>query len=678
MEEPHEELREESTATDKGTAVVEGEGGSNDFPALEKDHVANCLEDIKSQWLRYNHRHQPQKHVIAMVSDAKKGLWKSICACVKGIKTVKEWKANEICKAHIFVSKSTVKSIDLNHTCTAQHAGRKRNYNSKQLHMASNELLKTLHTPGNNKRARHADAAQQYIDAASKEGFAVGKATAYKVVSELSRQPIEAQIGEFYFLTSMFQSWKRADPDGSYSLEKNPCSWKPNAEQFQRYYIAPSISKHAWKNSKVHLFISDAYETSSYWSSFQMSSLVAVTLDGNDEVVVLALALCHSDSELNWIWFLQNLMRDFNNIQVFLSSANHVTDGKHIPNLLDLMNAVPSRCVSSLIASVEKSLSIELSPNEKNQIHRLARSTSLQAYEKGIREISSNNPDVAVFLDGERQKFVSHFLMQVKADQPILLRKRFGAILSNANTLINENVHEIKDKPIASMTISLMMRISNLHLERKLRAQHLLDTGQLLSDHALRLYETITAGSKEWRVQMVSQEGNVWRGVVSQARDRTTNRHENAVSNFVVSVNTGSFKVECSCQYSEEMGLPCIHGAAMLRSQNLNLGPDDAQWFHPRYHVTTLIQMYDCEPPDFSVFGKVTVQELVPPEHISKIAPKRRKPSSSTPNNPHKCAACGQLGHHPKTCHQPSTKYRYSQFVDRAMEWAKSALDLQV
>lgn len=659
-----------------------------EYPALRVGNHGHSMEDIKVQWLRYNHGCDPRKDAIAMVSDAKKGIWKSICACVKGVKTVKDWSQNDICKAHVFVSKSTIKSLDLIHTCTDEHTGRKRNYNASQLHMASQELLKTI--PTSNKRSRRSEAAQEYMEAAEKEGFSVGKMQAYKVVIRLSRQPIEAQIGEFFLLSSLFKAWKRADPDGSYTLEKAPCSWKqqqPPTEQFQRYYIAPSTSKHAWKNSRVHFFMSDASNTSSSWSSFQMSLMMAVTLDGNNEVIVLALALCDSDSELNWIWFLQNLMRDFNKVNVFLSSSEHVTDGNHIPNLLELMNAAPSRCIKSLIVSLEKSLSIELTPKEKELIRQLAHSTSAQEYDRQIRTISQNDPDVAVYLDKRKQQFVSHWLLQSSQDQQpqsfaTNKRQRFGEIGSKASDLVHSRVQDIMDQPVASMTTSLLMKLSELNLQRKLRAQQRLENGHLLSAHAQEVYTTILQESQTCQVQVLGQDGNVWRAIVSQPMLHQQPQ-DGTNSSFVVTVNTGTFQVECTCRYTEEMGIPCTHGTALLRNQNLILGAD-AQWFHPRYHVTTLVQTYDCDPPDFSVFGKVAVDELIPPEHNATHKPKRRKTNSSTPttagpSNPHKCAACGELGHHPKTCHQPSTKFRYNQFADKAMEWAKDALlDLQL
>lgn len=656
-----------------------------DYPALQLGSHNFTVEDIKSQWIRYNHCQTPQKNVIAMVSDAKKGLWKSICGCVRGINTIKDWKENTICKAHIFLSKSTVKSIDLNHSCTEEHAGRKRNYNAKQLHLASNELLKTI--PNTSKRSRRSEAAQEYIEAAEKDGFVVGKTQAYKVVSRMTRQPIEAQIGEFFLLTSVLEAWKRADPDGSYVLEKSPCSWKrqqPRTEQFQRCYIAPSMSKHAWKHSKVRLVISDACDTSSSWSSFHMSMLIAATFDGNNQVVVLAFALCDEDTELNWFWFVQNLMRDFSNISVFLSSSEHVAEGNHIPNLLKLLNTTPSRCINSLIGSVEENLSLELTTTEKEQIYRVARCTSAQAYHQEIRRFSNS---IATFLDARKDLFVAHWLLQSTCSQSSSTtkdkRQRFGVIASPVGDLLQTQVLEIIDQPVVTMTTSLLMKLCESHSERKVQALGWLNNGTLLTDYARECFGKILQESRAWNVQISGHNGNLWRGVVSQHRNE-----EITGSTFAVAVNIELFQMDCPCRVSEEMGFPCVHATSLLMSQNLMAGID-TRWFHPRYHVTTLLEMYDFDPPDFSVFGKLSVDELIPPEDCQATTTQKRRKTTTgynsvgaaiftntTGGNLHKCSACGQRGHHPKTCHQPSTKYRYTQFHDKAMDWAKTTLEL--
>ena len=248
---------------------------AEDFPALTVDpnsQVEDIME-VRGQWIRYNSL--AQKDVFALASDYKCGLFKSVCACVK-VKTLRAWKENTICKAHIFVSKNKVKSLDFNHTCTDQHQGRKRNYNSTQLTIASEDLQKI---PQGAKRTRR-EATQQLMNAAESMGLAMNPGQAYKAILRLSVPPVEVQIGEFCFLPSIFKTWRRADPEGTYLLDTIQPSWKPNSEQFQRYYVAPSYSKHAWKHGKINLVISDAGSTAASWVSFKMSMMLATTFDG--------------------------------------------------------------------------------------------------------------------------------------------------------------------------------------------------------------------------------------------------------------------------------------------------------------------------------------------------------------------------------------------------------------
>lgn len=44
----------------------------------------------------------------------------------------------------------------------------------------------------------------EYIKAAKNEEFSVGQGQTYKVIQQMSQLPIEVQIGESYFLQSLF------------------------------------------------------------------------------------------------------------------------------------------------------------------------------------------------------------------------------------------------------------------------------------------------------------------------------------------------------------------------------------------------------------------------------------------------------------------------------------------
>ena len=45
---------------------------------------------------------------------------------------------------------------------------------------------------------------------------------------------IEAQIGQYMWIPSLFQSYSDLDPDGTYILEHNSCNWTASVHQFKQ------------------------------------------------------------------------------------------------------------------------------------------------------------------------------------------------------------------------------------------------------------------------------------------------------------------------------------------------------------------------------------------------------------------------------------------------------------
>ena len=338
-------------------------------------------------------------------------------------------------------------------------------------------------------------------------------------------------------------------------------------------------------------------------------------------------------------------------------------EGGHIPGLLKLMNVTPSRCAVRLVETLERVHSVEFGENEKQMLQELAKSTTSQEFDGHIRTLTRASPDVASWLQAHQGEFAAFCFLQQKLH-------RFGAVVSNANDLLDSAIQRVKDQPVASMTTSLMMNLSSIYFERHHKARNWLEDGQQISDHAKEVYEKIIEDSETCQVQVIDHVTVVWRILVSQPRGETS-----SASNMIVTINSALFQLSCSCQRVEEMGIPCVHCAAALSRQNLQ--PRDHRWFHPRYHSSTIMRMYDFEPSDMSVFGKLSAEELLPPEHKLVGPPKRRKIPTNAPAKPHKCTACGELGHHPKTCLNPSTEYRYKNYVEKANQWAESSCLLQ-
>lgn len=107
----------------------------------------------------------------------------------------------------------------------------------------------------------------------------------------------------------LFRACQSDDPAGSYVCKSTICQWDSSKRQFLRCYIALSFVTAFWVCASIRLVICDGTHTKS--TTFQYVVLIAVTFDGNNQVVVLAFAIMDVENAANWVWFKEQLDRDF-------------------------------------------------------------------------------------------------------------------------------------------------------------------------------------------------------------------------------------------------------------------------------------------------------------------------------------------------------------------------------
>ncbi len=613
------------------------------------------LKDLKSQWLRYNHG--MSRAVKAMTVDKRSGIYKSVCACAPK-KSAKEWRDNTVCQAHIFVYRNRVTSVNLEHHCDASDPGRKRQYSVSMISLVSDEIREY-----DGPTKERGTAVQIYAEAAKAAGFEIGRTQAYKVLHEINQDPIEIHIGQYFLLSSALKTWRQADPEGTYEIETVPATWDDALDSFHRLYLAPSFAKHAWKHCHTRFVTLNASLRTEGHFSHQI--LLAVTYDSNDEILLLAAGICDEENCSNWLWFVQNLIKDFPGIHLVLSSSKYVMENEELGSLFTLIAAKRSWCLHRLIEEYPDKLSNE----EKGRVVQMAQASTEHLYNFHLIQIKKENTNAATWFDVRKELFASHKLLATGTT-------RFGIIEDRTSN--NETIREIMDiitnKPIATLLLTFMDKWLQIHANRKIVALHYQE--QLNNSLVLNAHEKFKKKLNEavqHNVQVIFNKDGIWRAYVAFSK------FDQPMHRLLVSVNTSSFQTRCPCQEGLEMGHPCIHAVALLLAKDLNT--DDARWFHERYHASTHSAMYG--PPHFphygSLKGKLAVTYLAPPEH-SRIPHKSNQKSNSVTANKESariCRACGKKGHHHKTCQNPSTEYQFERFATKAKKWAGDQTDLK-
>ena len=151
-------------------------------------------------------------------------------------------------------------------------------------------------------------------------GVSIKKGQANLAVRSKCNDSIEAQIGQYMQIPSLFWAYSLSDPFGSYVYEDNPCSWDIALKQFHRCYVCLSIAKHFWKNAGIRLFLCD--RTFTRTKGFRHIILIAGTFDGNNQMIILAFAVVDCKNADNWVWFKENLNDDFPGYDVWMSDAD--------------------------------------------------------------------------------------------------------------------------------------------------------------------------------------------------------------------------------------------------------------------------------------------------------------------------------------------------------------------
>lgn len=628
-------------------------------------------DEIKANWIRYNQ--EIKMTVKTMATDKTRGIWKSVCSRSPH-KNIKIWKDSNVCLAHIFTAGNTVTSVNLVHTCSDALPGRKRQYTGSLLSKVSGEIREMQDNMSTQEPVRGATI-QEYMDKAKAAGFEVRKSQAYRHVQGLNvvKFPIEARIGQYFLLTKMFKVWKRTDSGGSYEIDTEEAPWDDDLEVFERSYIAPSFCKEAWQHTKFRFVVLDSTFKST--ARFGRTFFLAVAYDGNNEALLIGFAVCHSETSNldNWSWFLQNLMRDFPGIQTFLFGCKLAMENSNVLRVLKLTSTRASRCVLGLIADCPA----KLSKTDRLFLQgHLAMACTERVYNAYLEVFKKRNAPAAAWFDEHKEEFATFSFIEED-------HLRFGHVANDVgeDQLLKPLMGSIEELPIATMFVTLLSKLAEIHVVRKNNAKKLLEEENQISGYVRKIHEKNIADAENLCVQTIYNKDCVWKGYVSY--DAKSN---DPLNYLLVRIDTNAFTANCPCQWATHMGCPCVHSVAFIVQNNLD--PSDARWFHPHYHTSTLATMYGAGDdsstlPDFSacLTGKFSVVPMSPPllESRTELSASKRRKYTPTSNKDmlRTCKSCGEKGHNHKTCANPSTQYQYERFYDDAKKWAKSQTEVK-
>jgi hypothetical protein len=323
--------------------------------------------ELKAKWLKLNH---DRGYDVQVVQNIAKPKARYFSVCYSAPKT--GWKnATETCRAHIKGigdSQDVLEIVSINptHTCseTDTHKKRKRNYRTKDICNVSNLL--EVYEP-----AKGGNAKQFATMTKAATGVAIKNGQANLAVKPKSHSTVEAQMGQYFWLRSLFNAYIAGDPDGTFILKDRPCVWDQTLKTFDRCYVALSIARKFWECARIGLLCCDGTFTRN--NCFKHIVLIATSFDGNNQITVLAFAIVDVEDADNWVWFKECLEQDFPGIETWMSDANKGIYSRDFSlSMSQSENAfVLSRCARHLAENCKENCAGTMNETHKTMITQL-------------------------------------------------------------------------------------------------------------------------------------------------------------------------------------------------------------------------------------------------------------------------------------------------------------------
>jgi hypothetical protein len=233
---------------------------------------------------------------------------------------------------------------------------------------------------------------------------------------------MEVHLGQYFLLTSLLERWRTDDPDGNYILETTITPWVPEEGfpplgQFDRSYVAMSSSKQAWatEGHMKMVFCDGTFTTS---GKFKHTLLFAVTMDGNNQILLLAFAAVDVENESNWVWFTETLIGDFPGIEVFQSDADKGITSHTFQELLSQHQIRHGRCVKHMFENCRTKIGQTLSQPVRDKIMGMAKAYTREQYDCIKSHLVSLKDKAAAaaaeWFDSRRDDFATHGVYETK------------------------------------------------------------------------------------------------------------------------------------------------------------------------------------------------------------------------------------------------------------------------
>jgi hypothetical protein len=435
----------------------------------------------------------------------------------------------------------------------------------------------------------------------------------------------------FRRLRSLLEIWSVNNPTSV------TCSdWNENGE-FVRAFVSHPFAYHYAEHGQKVVGIDGAFIKH---GKFKSTQLILVGRDGNSMNIVLAVAVCASESEENLLWFFHCCTRAgirLSEMPIFSDRGSGILAALHT---LDWQNV--RFCTRHIMQNINKNFKGNC-PREMTKILYEIQSSECEAlYQMRITCLRMTHPAIADYIeDILPQNWVLYSALRST--------RLYG--WRSTNFVESQNAAAVSSRLLLPFGFfqSYMTKFMTESWNRRQMAKQWTKEGQLLTKYAHDLLGE--EQSKAAYYNAVPSDDNLV--FVHNTRGRT-------IVNRRVDLTSRS----CTCIMFDQHGIPCHHFIAALeyhgKSEEMFSSVDH---YYTTESFLTLYGASESNPIELVLSEQLTTNlNDHPPPIVSKPGrtKQRRYPSSGDPSH-HvgrlqrlpKCGSCGQSGHNKRSCAKP-------------------------
>lgn len=354
--------------------------------------------------------------------------------------------------------------------------------------------------------------------------------------------------------------------------------------------------------------------------------LSATSIDGDDGIFPVAIAVVDDETEDNWHWFLQELKSAISTSQQITFVADFQNGlKKSLAEIFD--NCYHSYCLRHLIEKLNKDLKGQFSHEARrfmiNDFYAAAHAPRLDGFQRAVENIRGISPDAYDWVvQSEPEHWANAFFAGA----------RYNQMTSNFGQEFYSWVSEAHELPITQMIDTLRGRMMESIYARRVESSQWGSKLTPSMEEKLQMEASLTHS-----LEVLLTEGSVF-----EVRGDSVD---------IVDIDHW----DCSCKGWQLTGLPCCHAIAVFNC--IERSPYDycSRYFMAEtYHLTyaeSINPVPNVDKPSLSESAEAVVTVTPPPTKRPPGRPKMKQfESVDLVKRQLQCSKCKGLGHNKKTC----------------------------